>query len=232
MVTRSRSRGPGAGPLGGGAKAAPLRRGEAAAGSAAPGSEPGERGGGRGLQGAGVQGRPHVRAWLPPCALFLGRRGRPRDRDQVLPFPPPSYRTGSLPRDTPLVPGSLWADQTRPRSRFPLRETRCRRKSSPPASGSLPEGVVFVVFILLGDKDLGTGGAGAGEARPTGPCDEPCRAAGGGSQAPRELQSSPDRETHSDTSTGEALGRGEGGDSASWAGRDCDAAAEFGVRLQ
>ncbi|XP_077618764.1 endonuclease III-like protein 1 isoform X1 [Crocuta crocuta] len=31
MVTRSRSRGPGAGPLGGGAKAAPLRRGEAAA---------------------------------------------------------------------------------------------------------------------------------------------------------------------------------------------------------
>ena len=56
MVTRSRSRGPGAGPRGGGEKAAPLWRGEAAAGSAAPGSEPGEENGGRGLQGAGDWG--------------------------------------------------------------------------------------------------------------------------------------------------------------------------------
>ena len=58
MVTRSQSRGPGAGPLGSGEKAAPIQRGgEASAGSAATGMGKGRRGGrgGKGL-GAGVRG--------------------------------------------------------------------------------------------------------------------------------------------------------------------------------
>lgn len=52
MVTRSWSREPGAGPRGIGEEAAPLGRGEAAAGSPAPGLGQGRKGR-RGLQGIG-----------------------------------------------------------------------------------------------------------------------------------------------------------------------------------
>lgn len=57
MVTRSWSREPGAGPRGIGEEAAPLGRGEAAAGSAALGLGQGRRRGRKGPQGIGAEVR-------------------------------------------------------------------------------------------------------------------------------------------------------------------------------
>lgn len=60
MVTRSRVLGPSARPRGGGEVAAPLRRGEASAGSTAPGPGQERRAAGRRLQGIGGWGPIHV----------------------------------------------------------------------------------------------------------------------------------------------------------------------------